>query len=122
MEDSEQCPFSVKNLGYEIKQSLNYESLSDDAACYNQAEYLTYATTAMMDSITLTTLLIPWLEVNTKIEYEPVHNPAHNKVNQYIIKDISWSTGEGTMTLTLYRFSESFSYVYNKKGVIHNNG
>jgi len=52
-ETSEECPYSTTNLGYEILKSVDYSSLSDDAACYNQAEYLTYATTAMMDTITL---------------------------------------------------------------------
>lgn len=112
METSDLCPFSVQNLGYEITQSLDYDTLSDDAACYNQAEYLTYSTTAMMDTLTLTTLVIPWLEVNTKVEYTPKYS---NEKNQYIIKSFSWSTGAGTMTLTLYKFLESFSFVSNRR-------
>jgi len=112
VENSDKCLYSVKNLGYEIMQSLDYSGLSDDAACYNQAEFLTYSSTAMMDTITLTTLVIPWLEVNTKISYTPNYN---NECNQYIIKDFSWSTGNGTMTLTLYKFLESFSFVYNRR-------
>ena len=111
-EMSEDCPFSVTNLGYEISQSLDYGNLSDDAACFNQAEFMTYKTTAMMDTINLTTLVVPWLEVNTKIEYTPEYN---NETNQYIIKNLSWSTGNGTMNVTLYKFLESFSYVYNRK-------
>ncbi len=112
VEESVDCPFSTTNLGYEISQSLDYSNLSDNAACYNQAEYLTYKSTAMMDTISLTTLVIPWLEVNTKIEYTTKYN---NLTNQYIVKNLSWSTGNGTMSLTLYRFLESFSYVYNRK-------
>ncbi|GLB26636.1 hypothetical protein LXJ15735_28770 [Lacrimispora xylanolytica] len=112
VEKSIDCPFSTTNLGYEISQSLDYSSLSDNAACYNQAEYLTYKSTAMMDTINLTTLVVPWLEVNTKIEYTPKYN---NLTNQYIVKSLSWSTGNGTMSVTLYKFLESFSYVYNRK-------
>nr|WP_024835386.1 DUF5048 domain-containing protein [Clostridium sp. 12(A)] len=112
VEESPDCPFSTTNLGYEISQSLDYSSLSDNAACYNQAEYLTYKSTAMMDTINLTTLVVPWLEVNTKIEFTPKYN---NLTNQYIVKNLSWSTGNGTMSVTLYKFLESFSYVYNRK-------
>ncbi|MGL5434286.1 MAG: DUF5048 domain-containing protein [Lachnospiraceae bacterium] len=112
VENSEDCPYSVKNLGYEIMQALDYNGLSDDAACYNQAEYLTYASTAMMDTVTLTTLVIPWLEVNTKISYTPHYN---HETSQYIVKNFSWSAGTGTMTLTLYKFLESFSFVYNRR-------
>ncbi|EXG87863.1 hypothetical protein K413DRAFT_4764 [Clostridium sp. ASBs410] len=111
VEESQDCPFSVPNLGYEIVNSVDYDNLSDDAACYNQAEYLTYKSTAMMDTISLTMLVVPWLEVNTKIEYTPRYN---NTKNQYIIKNLSWSTGEGVMNATLYKFMESFSYVYNR--------
>lgn len=112
IENSDDCPFSVKNLGYEILKAVDYPNLTDNAACYNQAEYLTYTTTAMMDTVTLTTLIIPWLEVNTKVKYTTKYN---NETNQYIIKSISWNVGSGTMTLTLYKFLESFSFVYDRK-------
>lgn len=114
-EKSDDCQFSTTNLGYEIINSVEYETLSDDAACYNQAEYLTYKTTAMMDTITLNCVVIPWLTVNKKIEYTPRYN---HKKEQYIIKNISWSSGNGTMTMTLYKFLESFSYVYDRKNRI----
>ena len=108
-------PFNVDNLGYEILQSLDYESLSDDAACYNQAQYETYYSTAMMDTITLTTLVVPWIEVNNKIEYTPLYSKKYaGETSQYIVKNLSWNTGNGTMTMTLYKFVESFSYVYDK--------
>lgn len=111
-ETSEDCDFSTTNLGYKILKSVEYSGLSDNAACYNQAEYLTYQTTAMMDTITLTLPVIPWLSVTKKIEYTPRYN---KETNQYIVKNLSWNTGSGTMTLTLYKFLESFSYVYNRK-------
>lgn len=111
-ETSEECPFSTTKLGYEIVNSVDYDNLSDDAACYNQAEYLTYKTTAMMDTITLTTLVVPWLDVNAKIEYTPRYNETKN---QYLVKSLSWSTGTGTMNLVLYKFLEDFSYVYDRK-------
>ncbi len=112
VENTEECPFSVQNLGYEILQAVDYNGLSDDAACYNQAEYLTYQSTAMMDTLNLNTLVIPWMEINAKIRYTPKYN---GETNQYIVKNFSWSTGTGTMTLTLYKFLESFSFVYNRR-------
>lgn len=111
-ETSKDYPFSTTNLGYEIINSVDYSGLSDDAACYNQAEYLTYKSTIMMDTIDLTTLVIPWLDVNMKVEYTPQYN---KQKNQYIIKNFSWSFGSGTMSITLYKFVEDFSYVYNNK-------
>lgn len=116
-ETSEECPYSTTKLGYEILKSVEYDTLSDDAACYNQAEYLTYTTTAMKDTITLNTLIVPWLTVNKKIEYTPLYN---NEKNQYIVKSLSWDAEDGTMIMTLYRFLENFSYVYDRKYKIGN--
>lgn len=110
-ETSKICPYSTTTLGYKIIHSVDYDSLSDDAACYNQAEYLTYKSTAMMDTVTLTLPIIPWLEVNTKLSYT---TKMFDTTNQYIIKSITWSTG-GTMSLVLYKFLEDFSFVYNRK-------
>lgn len=112
VENSLKCPFSVPNLGYEILNSVEYNSLSDDASCYNQAEYDTYKTTAMMDTINLSMVVVPWLDVNMKIEYTPKYN---GEKNQYIIKSFNWSIGNGTMSVTIYKFIEDFSFVYKKK-------
>lgn len=110
-EANPECPFSTTRLGYQIKRRETYDQLYSDELCYNQAEYLTYQTTAMMDAVTLELLIIPWLDVNQKISYTP---KSTGITSQYMIKNLSWSTLSGTMTLTLYRFLESFSYVKNK--------
>lgn len=115
IEESISCPFSVTNLGYEILQSIEQNTLSDDAACYNQAEYLNYTTTAMQDTITLTTMVIPWLDVNTKIQYRSLYNGDTKDPETWIAKNLNWNVGDGTMSLTLYKFSEDFSFVYNRR-------
>ena len=110
-EHNEDCPFSVENLGYEILNRVDYEDLYSDDLCYNQAEYLTYQTTALQDTLNLELLIIPWLDVNQKIKYT---SKQANETNQYMIKNFSWSSLSGTMSMTLYKFMESFSYVKNK--------
>lgn len=107
-----ECPFSTTRLGYKIVNRVNYDSLYSDNLCYNQAEYLTYQSTAMRDTITLSLFIIPWMEVGQKIKYT---SKTTGETNQYIVKDFSWSSLDGTMSLTLYKFLESFSYVYNRK-------
>ena len=66
----------------------------------------------MRDTITLSLFIIPWMEVGQKIKYT---SKTTGETNQYIVKDFSWSSLDGTMSLTLYKFLESFSYVYNRK-------
>lgn len=111
-EENPECPFSVKNLGYEILNRVDYNELYSDDLCYNQAEYLTYQSTALLDTITLELLTIPWLNVNQKIKYT---SKTTGETNQYIIKNFSWSSLSGTMSMTLYKFLESFNYVKNRE-------
>lgn len=112
VEENPECPFSVKNLGYEILNRVDYDELYSDDLCYNQAEYLTYQSTALLDTITLELLTIPWLNVNQKIKYT---SKTTGETNQYIIKSFSWSSLSGTMSMTLYKFLESFNYVKNRE-------
>ena len=112
IENSDECPFSVKNLKYEIINRVDYDELYSDDLCYNQAEYLTYQSTALLDTITLELLTIPWLNVNQKIKYT---SKTTGETNQYIIKNFSWSSLSGTMSMTLYKFLESFNYVKNRE-------
>ena len=44
---------------------------------------------------------IPWLDVNCKIEYKSY---IDGETHQYIVKSISSSTSEGTMSVELMRF------------------
>lgn len=111
IEENPDCPFSVKNLGYEIINRVDYENLYSDDLCFNQAEFLTYQSTALLDTISLNLLIIPWINVNQKIKYT---SKETGETNQYIIKSFNWSTLSGTMSMTLYRFLESFEYVKNK--------
>lgn len=110
-EINEECPFSINRLGYEIINRVDYDNLYSDDLCFNQAEYLTYQSTALLDTISLNLLIIPWINVNQKIKYK---SKETGETNQYIIKSFNWSTLSGTMSLTLYRFLESFEYVKNK--------
>ena len=117
-ETSEDCPFSTTNLGYQIVQRINDEGYEYDDMCYNKAQYMTYSSTQMMDTITLQTLMIPWLDCNQKIRYVSQYvEDRKSKLADvdnaplYIIKSISWSTLDGTMSMTLYRFVPTLAYV-----------
>lgn len=106
-ETNPDCPFSTANIAKNVKRIVK-ETLYSDDLCYNQAEYETYKTCAMKDTISLTMLIVPWLEVNQKVEYT---SKLTGETNQYIISNISWSTLDGTMTLSMYKFLEDFQYV-----------
>ncbi len=122
-ENNEDCPYSVKSLGYRIPNRVVIDTAYTDDICYNYAERMTYESCAMKDTITLNMLIIPWLDVNQKIAYvsqftktrdEDLKKPNKDQP-QYVVKNISWSTLDGTMTITAYRFREDFQWVWERR-------
>lgn len=121
-ETDETCPFSTTRLGYEIVQRKNYDKLWSDDLCWNQAEYDTYQTTQMQETIELTTVIIPWIDVSQKVSYlmqqaedREARLAQGTDIPEYITKSISWSTFDGTMRMVMYRFRPSLEFVrYNK--------
>lgn len=109
-ETNPDCPFSTVNIKKNVKRIIK-ETLFSDDLCYNQAEYETYKTCAMKDTITLTMLIVPWLEVNQKVSFT---SKLTGITEQYMISNISWSTLDGTMTMSMYKFLEDFEYVKNQ--------
>ena len=109
-EKNPDCPFSTVNIKKNVKRIVK-ETLFSDDLCYNQAEYETYQTCAMKDTITLTMLIVPWLEVNQKVSFT---SKLTGVTEQYMISNISWSTLDGTMTMNMYKFLEDFEYVKNQ--------
>ena len=109
-ETNPDCPFSTVNIKKNVKRIIK-ETLFSDDLCYNQAEYETYKTCAMKDTINLTMLIVPWLEVNQKVSFT---SKLTGITEQYMISNISWSTLDGTMTMSMYKFLEDFEYVKNQ--------
>lgn len=109
-ETNPDCPFSTANIKKNVKRIIK-ETLFSDDLCYNQAEYETYKTCAMKDTITLTMVIVPWLEVNQKVSFT---SKLTGVTEQYMISNISWSTLDGTMTMSMYKFLEDFEYVKNQ--------
>ena len=101
---------SVPNVGYKIPKVIENTKLYSDEVCNSQAQYETYQTTAKQDTISLTMMIIPFIEPTQKFKYTSLNS---GETDEWIIKSFSWSTLEGTMTVELYRFLQDYSYVYN---------
>ena len=105
-------PYSIPNLGYKSVQVIENTDLYSDEICLNQAKYETYKATAKQDSISLTMMIVPFLEPNQKISYTPYMG---TETSEWIIKKMLWSTSSATMSLSAYRFLEDYSYVYDRE-------
>lgn len=105
-------PFNINNLGYEIcnvLQGNDYEKIYTDSLAKQRAEYEIYMATRLNDNVSLQLINIPWLDVNCKVEYTS-HN--FNDTSSYIIKSISGSSTEGTMNVSMIKFYEDYSEMF----------
>lgn len=104
-----QSPFTIDNLGYELLyvcEGSDYDKIYTDDLAVQRARYEVYKHTNLQQTLDLTLLMIPWLDVNQKIEYQSKNTDS---VNPYIIKNISGSTSDATMQISLVRFYPEYT-------------
>lgn len=100
--------YSIQNG--EIRQVLkdgDYASIYTTKLAYDRGEYENYLKCRMNTAVELTTILIPWLDVNQKIEYT---SPTTGQTNQYIVKSINMDASGFKMTMKLCRFYNYYPY------------
>ena len=104
-DDNAQSPFYINSTVGKIPMPLyggDYENCFSDDLAQQRAEYELWLHTNMNDTIELTCVPVPWLDVNIKVLYTQARNGIQN---EYIIKSISYSlTPTGTMTISMIRF------------------
>lgn len=96
-------PFTVQKLGerVDVKTGDEYDNITSDSLAADRAHWENWKTARLTDNITITTILLPWLDVNLKVSYRP---SDENVTHQYIIQSISHDFGAYTTTITMCRF------------------
>ena len=104
--------YAADLIGKKIKacHSGDYDNIYSVELAYQRGRYENYKSTRLCHSVTLTTLIVPWLDVNQKIRYT---SPSTNEVKQYIIKKIDFDYSNGSMTLTLTEFYPYYPFETN---------
>lgn len=103
--NDENSPFAIGKIGYrlQIKSGGIYDNITSSIQAQEQAEYENWLASRLTDTLTLETVFIPFLEVNQKIQYRKL---SDGSIDSYIIKSLSYSLTEGTMTITMIKFYE----------------
>lgn len=104
-------PFNKDNLGYELYHECSgdeYEKIYTDELANQRARYEIWKATNLQNNLSLEMIFIPWLDVNTKIEYT---DKETNETNSYIIKRINGSFINATMTIDIIRFYEEYPQI-----------
>lgn len=96
-------PFTVQKIGIrnEVKTGDEYDKITSDRLAVQRAHWETWKAARLTDTINITTILLPWMDVNRKVTYKP---QCDNEEHQYVIQSVSHDFTGYTTTLTMYRF------------------
>lgn len=96
-------PYTVQKIGelLDVKSGGDYDNITSDFLAEQRAIYENWKNSRLTDYITITTLLVPYYDVNTKIEYRPARE---EETREYIVSDISHDFDSCTSTIQMYRF------------------
>lgn len=99
----EGSPFAVQKLGeiLDVKYGDEFENILSDSVALETAVYYNRKSSSRNDTITISTKMIPFLDVNEKIEYRKQQN---DKPDYYIVRSITNNTDSKTSTVTMSRF------------------
>lgn len=96
-------PFTVQRIGerLNVPNDDGISDISSDSLALARAHYENWKTCRLTDNITINTLLMPWLDVNEKVEYRPRNADVPS---QYIIKEVSHDFDKMQSSITLMTF------------------
>lgn len=96
-------PFTVEQLGEipDIKISGEFDNITSNDLAADRAKWENWKNCRLTDNITITTSLLPFLDVNKKVSYK---RSDSDREHQYIISSISHDFTGFKTTITMYRF------------------
>lgn len=108
-------PFTVEKLGEipDIKTGNEYENITSDDLAADRAKWENWKNCRLTDHITITTALLPFLDVNKKVSYK---RSDTDREHQYIISSISHDFSGYTTTITMYRFYPLYETLLKEAG------
>ncbi len=104
---NENSDFSVESIGRKLKvlSGSDFDKIYTNNLCRQRCRYELYNSTNMQDTMSLSVIPIPFLDVNQKIQF--TSNSTH-ETHDYLITNISCNYSEYTMTLNLSRYYPTY--------------
>lgn len=108
-------PFVIEKLGeiLDVKVSGEFENITSNDLAADRAKWENWKNSRLTDNITITTSLLPFLDVNKKVSYQRSDSDIEH---QYIISSISHDFSGFTTTITMYRFYPLYETLLKEKG------
>ncbi len=98
-----ESPFTVQKLGIILdeKSGEEFNNILSDSVAVENAIYYNRKSSSVYDTVTITTKMLPFLDVNEKVEYR---KQQEENSNYYITKSIDNNLESYTSQITMYRF------------------
>lgn len=108
-------PFTVEELGeiLDVKVSGEFENITSNDLAADRAKWENWKNCRLTDNITITTALLPFLDVNKKVSYK---RSDSDREHQYIISSVSHDFSGFTTTITMYRFYPLYEMLLKEAG------
>jgi hypothetical protein len=87
-----------------------FDNIYSEDLCRQRSDYQNWRDTALLDTITLSIIDVPWLRVNQRIEY---YSSNLGRTCIYLIKSKSGSTTDGKSTITCQRWQALYPWLRN---------
>lgn len=101
-------PFSIDKIGLrmQVLSGGEYEDITDVELCQQRADYENWLVGRFNDSLSLETVLIPFLEGNQKVTYKSKMN---GEIASYIIKSVQFNiSNEATCSITMSKYYDLY--------------
>lgn len=98
----------------EILAGGEYDNYTTDERSMEVSKYKLWQGTRLTDTVQLQMLLVPWLDVNERIDYAARYMKTKAAV-EWLIKKIDFNLGEGTMNVTMSRYYPYYPYIVKGK-------
>lgn len=108
--------FTIEQIGQRNKvlSGGQYDNYKNDNSAMEVCEYEHWKSCRLTDTVSVKTVLIPWLDVNQKLSYAAKYLNTKIPV-EFMIKKISMTLGQGTMDITMSRYYPYYPYIVGGK-------
>ena len=95
--------FTIQKLGVllNVFNGGEFDNIESDQRALARAEWENWKTCRLTDNITITTKILPWLDVNKKVSFRRSDKDA---IEPYIIQSVAHDPAAGTSSINMYRF------------------
>lgn len=99
----EKSEFAIEIIGERLKvlSGSDYDSIYTNSLCNQRARLELYNASNLQDSLSISIVAIPWLDVNMKVEFT---SNLTGKTGEYLITNISCDYSSYQMTVQLSRY------------------